>query len=54
VNRFISGELPDLHSDVLLTDDFNPISYQRRRVQHLWRDAMIEYLGDENLGSLML
>ena len=54
VNRFISGELPDLHSDVLLTDDFNPISYQRRRVQHLWRDAMIEYLGYENLDLLML
>ena len=54
VNRFISGEMPDLHSKVLLTDDFNPISYQRKRVQHLWRDAMIEYLGDENLGWLML
>jgi len=54
VNRFISGEMPDLYSDVLLTDDFNPIVYQRKRVQRLWRDAMIEYLGDENLGWLML
>jgi len=54
VNQFMAGEMPDLHSDVLLTDDFNPISYQRKHVQLLWRDAMIDYLGDENLDWLML
>lgn len=54
VNRFIAGELPVLHSEVVLTDDYNPIGFQRRKVQLLWRDAMIEYLGDENMGWLML
>ena len=54
VKQFMAGELPDLHSDVLLTDDFNPISYQRKHVQLLWREAMIDYLGDENLDWLML
>ncbi len=54
VNRFIAGELPDLHSDVVLTDDYNPVSFQRRKVQLLWREAMIEYLGDDNMGWLML
>jgi spermidine synthase len=53
-SRFITGELPDLHSDVLLTDDYNPVSFQRRKVQLLWREAMIEYLGDKNMGWLML
>lgn len=51
--RFITGELADLDSDVLLTDDYNPVAYQRRQVQLLWRDAMIDYLGTENLDSLM-
>jgi predicted membrane-bound spermidine synthase len=52
--RFIAGEVPDLHSDVLLTDDYNPLSFQRRNIQLLWREAMIDYLGDENMGRLML
>lgn len=54
VKQFMANEMPDLHSDVLLTDDYNPISYQRKHVQLLWRDAMIDYLGDENLEWLML
>jgi spermidine synthase len=54
VNQFISGELPDLNSEILLTDDYNPLSYQRREIQLLWREAMIEYLGHENMGWLML
>jgi spermidine synthase len=53
-NRFIAGELPDLHSGVLLTDDYNPLSFQRRNIQLLWREAMIDYLGDGNMGWLML
>jgi spermidine synthase len=51
--RFISGEMPDLDSDILLTDDFNPISHQRKHIQLLWREAMIDYLGTENLSLLM-
>jgi hypothetical protein len=51
--QFISGEMPDLDSDILLTDDFNPISHQRKHVQLLWREAMIDYLGEENLSLLM-
>ncbi len=54
VKSLLAGELPDLASDVLLTDDYNPIDYQRRQVQLLWRDAMIDYLGYENLDWLML
>ena len=54
VERFISGELPDLHSDMLLSDDFNPVSYQRKHIQVLWREAMIDYLGEDNLNWLML
>lgn len=54
VEQFITGELADLHSDILLTDDFNPISYQRKHVQLLWRKAMIEYLGEDNLDWLLL
>ncbi|MCF7821711.1 MAG: fused MFS/spermidine synthase [Mariprofundaceae bacterium] len=54
VKHFIAGELPDLHSNILLTDDFNPISYQRRDVQLLWRKEMTGYLGRENLEWLLL
>jgi spermidine synthase len=53
-SQFIAGEMPDLDSDVLLTDDFNPIGYQRKQVQLLWREAMIDYLGEENLDWLLL
>lgn len=53
-NRFISGEMPELGSDILLTDDFNPVSYQRKQIQLLWREAMIDYLGEENLEWLLL
>ena len=53
-NRFISGEMPELDSDILLTDDFNPVGYQRKQVQLLWREAMIDYLGKENLEWLLL
>lgn len=51
--RFISREIPELDSDILLTDDYNPISHQRKRIQLLWREAMIDYLGKENLSLLM-
>jgi spermidine synthase len=51
--RFIEGEMPDLGSDVVLTDDFNPISHQRKHIQLLWREAMIDYLGKDNLSLLM-
>jgi len=54
VEQFIAGELPNLQSTLLLTDDFNPISYYRRDVQLLWRKAMISYLGGENLQWLLL
>ena len=51
--RFIAGELPELGSDTLLTDDYNPISQQRKQVQLLWRKAMIDYLGNGSLDWLM-
>ena len=49
VKLFLAGELRNLHSDILLTDDFNPVGYQRRRVQLLWRELMIDYLGEDSL-----
>ncbi|UCB54022.1 MAG: fused MFS/spermidine synthase [Thiotrichales bacterium] len=54
VERFLAGELADLHSDVMLSDDYNPISYQRKNIQTLWREAMIDYLGSDNLDWLTL
>ena len=53
-NRLIAGEMPDLDSDVLLTDDYNPIGYQRRQVQLMWREVMLDYLGKDSLGWLSL
>jgi spermidine synthase len=52
--RFLANELDQLQSDIVLTDDFNPLSHQRMNVQLLWREAMIEYLGEDNLGWLLL
>lgn len=54
VKRFVAGEMTDLHSDILLTDDYNPIGYQRRQVQLMWREVMIDYLGEDRLGWLLL
>ena len=54
VKLFVAGEVTDLQSDILLTDDYNPISHQRGQVQLLWREVMIDYLGDDNLGWLLL
>ena len=44
--------MPDLDSDVLLTDDYNPIGYQRRQVQLMWREIMLDYLRKDSLGWL--
>ena len=54
VARFAAGELTGLHSDVLLTDDYNPVAFQRRQVQLMWRKLMIDYLGEDNLDWLSL
>ena len=54
VNQFVSGELDNIHSTVVLSDDFNPVSHQRKQVQILWRKTMREYLGEEELGWLLL
>ncbi len=54
VKLFAAGEIRNLRSDILLTDDFNPVGYQRRQVQLLWRELMVDYLGEDNLGWLSL
>ena len=54
VRDFLAGELIDLQSDVVLSDDFNPLDHQRRRVQLLWRQEMRDYLGDRHLQWLLL
>lgn len=54
VTRFAAGELTGLRSDLLLTDDYNPVAYQRRRVQLIWRKLMVDYLGEDNLEWLSL
>ena len=47
VKQFINGELGDLGGKVVLSDNFNPISYQRREIQIQWRREMRDYLGDD-------
>lgn len=54
VTRFVAGELTGMHSDLLLTDDYNPVAFQRRQVQLMWRKLMIDYLGEDNLDWLSL
>jgi spermidine synthase len=54
VTRFVTGELTGIHSDLLLTDDYNPVAFQRRQVQLMWRKLMIDYLGEDNLNWLSL
>jgi spermidine synthase len=47
IDAFIAGELGDLGGTAILSDDYNPISYQRRQVQMQWRREMRDYLGDD-------
>ena len=47
VNDFIGSERGDLGGTVIFSDDFNPVSYQRRHVQLQWRKEMRDYLGEE-------
>lgn len=51
---FVAGELLNIDSGILLTDDFNPVSFQRRRIQLLWRQLMVDYLGEDNVAWLSL
>jgi len=44
---FIDGKLGSLGGTVIFSDDFNPVSYQRRYVQLKWRKEMRDYLGKE-------
>lgn len=51
-SRFISNELADLGGETILTDDYNPVSYQRRQVQMQWRSEIRDFLGDEQSALL--
>ena len=53
-NRFISNELIDYAGHAIYTDDFNPISNQRRQVHLLWRERMREYFNDDEMLLLTL
>ena len=46
-NQFLKREIGDLGGTILLSDDFNPLSYQRRQVQIQWRNEMRDYLGND-------
>jgi spermidine synthase len=50
--RFILNELTDLGSETILSDDYNPVSYQRRQVQMQWRREIRDFLGSDQ--SLLL
>ena len=45
--RFILNELADLGGETILTDDYNPVSYQRRQVQMQWRREIRNFLGSD-------
>ena len=47
VKSFIDGEKKDLSNAVVLSDDYNPVSYQRRQVQVQWRKEMRDFLGTD-------
>lgn len=50
--EFISAEQGNLDGGIILSDDYNPVSYQRRHVQLEWRKEMRDYLGKDQ--SLLL
>ena len=50
--EFISAEQGDLGGSIILSDNYNPVSYQRRHVQLEWRKEMRDFLGKEQ--SLLL
>ena len=50
--EFISAEQGDLGGSIILSDNYNPVSYQRRHIQLEWRKEMRDYLGKEQ--SLLL
>ena len=52
IDAFIAGELGDLGSTMIQSDDYNPISYQRRRVQMQWCREMRDYFGDDQAALL--
>lgn len=52
IDAFIAGGLGDLGGTTILSDDYNPISYQRRHVQMQWRREMRDYLGDDQAALL--
>ena len=53
VKQFFANELGNLVTDVIYSDDYNPISHQRRYVQLLWRKEMLMFFKDEQLTWLM-
>ena len=53
VEDFLANELGNLVTDVVYSDDYNPVSHQRRYVQLLWRKEMLRFFEDEQLTWLM-
>lgn len=49
----IDGELGNLTGGLVLTENYNPISHQREHATLIWRQAMRNYLGEENLKWLL-
>lgn len=47
INQYLAGELNDLPGGIILSDNFNPVSHQRQRVQLLWRKEMRNFLGKD-------
>lgn len=47
INQYLAGELDDLHGGIILSDNFNPVGYQRQRAQLLWRKEMHDFLGKD-------
>jgi spermidine synthase len=51
-DRFILNEQSDLGGETILSDDYNPVSYQRRQVQMQWRREIKDFLGSDQSALL--
>jgi predicted membrane-bound spermidine synthase len=47
INQYLSGELHNLQGGIVLSDEYNPIGYQREQAQILWRKEMRDFLGED-------
>jgi spermidine synthase len=47
ISQYLAGEIKNLGKGTLLTDNYNPVAYQREQAQLKWRKEMRNFLGEE-------